>query len=174
MTGMPSASSPQVQLVPAVDAPVLAGQVWTCYDAVFGDFDDFDVWRTDLFERHAGRDGFRLAVAVMEAEVVGFSWGYVGARGQYWSDLAYAALPPDIAADWIGGHFELVELAVLPASRNAGLGQALHDRVLDGVHGRCLLSTNDDASDPAVRLYLRAGWQRLGQLRPGVQVMGRG
>lgn len=41
-------------------------------------------------------------------------------------------------------------------------------------HGRCLLSTNDDASDPAVRLYLRAGWQRLGQLRPGVQVMGRG
>lgn len=163
----------EVQLIVGRDAAALADQVWPCYDAVFGDFDDYEVWRTELFERHAGREGFRLAVAVSDGTVVGFSWGYVGQRGQYWSDLAYEALPQDVADDWIGGHFELVELAVLPSFRKIGLGQVLHDRVLDGIQGRCLLSTSDDENDPAVRLYLRSGWQPLGMLRPGVQVMGR-
>lgn len=162
-----------IQLIDGHDAVALADQVWPCYDTVFGDFDDYGAWRSDLFERHAGREGFRLAVAIDGGTVVGFSWGYVGQRGQYWSDLAFEALPRDIAAEWIGGHFELVELAVLPSFRRIGLGQALHDRVLGGIKTRCLLSTSDDEADPAVQLYLRSGWQRLGVLRPGVQVMGR-
>lgn len=102
-------------MVSGPDAAALADQVWPCYDSVLGDFDDYEVWRSDLFGRHAGREGFRLAVAVGVGTVVGFSWGYVGQRGQYWSDLAYAALPADVADEWIGGHFELVELAVLPS-----------------------------------------------------------
>ena len=106
-------------------------------------------------------------------QVVGFAWGHVGRRGQYWTDLVRDALPPDVAQEWADGHFELVELAVLPAYRSHGLGRALHDAVLDGVDRRCLLSTSDDERDPAVRLYQRSGWRRLGTLRPGVQVMGR-
>ena len=31
----------------------LADRVWPCYDEVFGDFDDFDTWRDDMFARHA-------------------------------------------------------------------------------------------------------------------------
>ncbi len=65
-----------------------------------------------------------------------------------------------------------MELAVAPAHRGHGLGQALHDQLLENVRRRCLLSTNDDADDPAVRLYTKAGWKKLGNLRPGVQVMG--
>jgi ribosomal protein S18 acetylase RimI-like enzyme len=151
----------------------LAEEVWPCYDTVFGDAADYETWRSDTFERHAARDGFRLAIARNAGRLGGFSWGYVGQRGQYWSDLAYEALPHEVAARWVGGHFELVELAVIPAYRRAGLGQALHDRVLAGIVGRCLLSTTDDETDPAVRLYLRSGWRRLGWLRPGVQIMGR-
>jgi ribosomal protein S18 acetylase RimI-like enzyme len=82
------------------------------------------------------------------------------------------ALPSDVVEQWVGGHLEVVELAVRPEARRRGLGQRLHDRLLDGVAGRCLLSTSDDPDDPAVRLYTRAGWQHLGLLRPGVQVMG--
>ena len=104
--------------------------------------------------------------------MVGFAWGYFGQRGQYWSDLAADALSPDVGSRWVGGHFEFVELAVLPKRRGQGLGQALHDQMLDGVDRRCLLSTSDDPDDPAVRLYRRRGWQKLGVLKPGVQVMG--
>jgi hypothetical protein len=38
---------------------------------------------------------------------------------------------------------------------------------------KALLSTADDVTDPAVRLYLSRGWRKLGVLRPGTQVMGR-
>jgi len=163
----------QIQVLDGSGATRLTEHVWRCYDTVFGDVADFATFRDELFERHAGRDGFRLAVAVDGGAVVGFSWGYIGKRGQYWPDLLAQALEPEIVDAWVGGHFEFVELAVLPAYRRSGLGQALHDRLLDGIRVRCLLSTTDDASDPAVRLYRRSGWRRLGILRPGVQVMGR-
>lgn len=163
---------PHVTLLAADDALTLAARVWRCYDQTFGDFADFATWRSELFERHAGREDFRLAAAISDDEITGFAWGYVGQRGQYWSDLVHDALPADVVTRWVGGHFELVELAVLPGRRRSGLGQQLHDRLLDGIARPCLLSTNDDPDDPAVRLYTRAGWKRLGLLRPGVQVMG--
>lgn len=154
------------------DALALAESVWPCYDQVFGDIADYATWRSDLYERHTGRDGFRLVAALDGDDVVGFAWGYVGQRGQFWSDLVSEALPPAAAEHWVGDHFEFVELAVLPAYRRRGVGQTLHDRLLDQINRRCLLSTNDDPDDPAVRLYTRAGWTKLGMLRPNVQVMG--
>jgi ribosomal protein S18 acetylase RimI-like enzyme len=155
------------------DAPDLALEIWPIYQEVFGDFDTYDHWRTDLYERHASRAGYRLVTAVDGSAVVGFGWGYTGERGQYWSDLVCDALPAVIADEWVGGHFEVVELAVLPAYRGRGLGRTLHDKLLENVTSRCLLSTSDSTDDPAVRLYLSAGWWKLGVLRPGVQVMGR-
>lgn len=150
----------------------LAGQIWPCYRDVFGDVPDFQTWRDGMYDRHAARDGYRLAVASDNSTVAGFSWGYVGQRGQYWTDLVCEALPASVTDEWVGGHFEFVELAVLPEYRRLGLGRKLHDTLLAGIDRRCLLSTTDDASDPAVRLYLGRGWRKLGTLRPGVQVMG--
>jgi len=103
-----------IRLYVGSDATRLAAKIWPCYDTVFADFADCDTWRSDLFERHARRDGYRAAVATEDDEVVGFNWGYVGQRGQYWTDLVWDALQPDLARTWVGGHFELVELAVLP------------------------------------------------------------
>jgi ribosomal protein S18 acetylase RimI-like enzyme len=162
-----------VELHGAQDAGRLAARVWPCYQAAFGDFGDLETWRHDLFDRHAARAGYRLAVAMDGDTVGGFAWGYIGQRGQYWTDLVCKALPGDVADDWAGGHFEFVELAVLPEYRRHGLGLRLHDALLADVGRQCLLSTADDPADPAVRLYLRRGWQKLGVLRPGVQVMGR-
>ncbi len=162
----------RVSLMTGSAALPLGAAVWPCYNEVFGDFADSATWCSDLFERHAARDGFRLAASIEDDQVIGFAWGYIGQLGQYWSDLVHDALPPEIVSQWVGGHFEIVELAVLPAHRRNGLGQALHDRLLDGVKRRCLLSTSDDADDPPVQLYTRSGWRKLGMLRPGVQVMG--
>ncbi len=155
------------------DAADQAARVWPCYQEVFGDFDDFETWRSDMFDRHAARDGYRLVVATEGHAVAGFSWGYVGEHGQYWTDLVAAALPGGVVDEWVGGHFEFVELGVAPRYRRRGLGRRLHDTLLDGVSQQCLLSTTDDPADPAVRLYLSSGWRKLGVLRPGVQVMGR-
>ena len=166
-------STVAVQLHGPDTAMGLAEQVWPCYQQVFGDFDDVGRWRDDMFDRHVGRDGYRLAVAMDGTTLVGFSWGYVGQRGQYWTDAVCRALPASVTDEWVGGHFEFVELGVEPSCRRQGLGLRLHDTLLAGVSRKCLLSTADDSHDPAVRLYLSCGWRKLGLLRPGVQVMGR-
>ncbi|MEV8371431.1 GNAT family N-acetyltransferase [Kribbella sp. NPDC056861] len=176
----------EIRLHKPADAGALADQVWPLYQEVFGDFESYESWRIDLYDRHAARDGYRLVTAVDEpvmsstdsavgsgSAMVGFAWGYIGRRGQFWSDLVCDSLPSATTEEWVGGHFELVELAVLPAYRGQGVGRAVHDKVLEGVTGRSLLGTNDDLQDPAVRLYLSARWRKLGVLRPGVQVMGR-
>ncbi|WP_067243374.1 GNAT family N-acetyltransferase [Microbacterium resistens] len=150
-----------------------ARSIWDCYRTVFGDAPDYSIWVEETLRRHARRDGFRLVSATDGATVAGFAWGYIGSRGQYWTDLAAGALSPDVAATWLGGHFEFVELGVAPERRRHGLGQALHDALLQGVDRPCLLSTIDEPSDPAVRLYVRSGWRRLGVLTPGRQIMGR-
>ena len=155
------------------EAQIFGPKIWTCHQRVFGDdFADFATWYVDLFEKHAKRSGHRLALAQADDNVIGYGWGYIGQRGEYWSDLLCNSLPEQTASQWVGGHFDVVELAVLPQHRRRGLGQALHDCLLDGVTGRCLLSTSSDPDDPAVRLYTRCGWKTLGALRPGVQVMG--
>jgi ribosomal protein S18 acetylase RimI-like enzyme len=149
----------------------LADRIWPCYDEVFGDFPDFETWLTDMFARHVTRRGCRLVVATQGAAVAGFSWGYTGERGQYWTDLVASELP-GVAEEWVGGHFELVTLGVAPRYRRRGLGRRLHDMLLDGVSQKALLGTADDPADPAVRLYLSSGWRKLGVLKPDRQVMG--
>ncbi len=161
-----------VRLLDGEAAVGLSAQIWPCYRDVFGDFADVQTWRDSMFDLHAARDGYRLAVATADSVVAGFSWGYVGQRGQYWTDLVCAALPASVTDEWVGGHFEVVELAVLPGYRRLGLGRRLHDTLLAGIRRRCLLSTSDDSGDPAVQLYVSCGWRKLSVLRPGAQVMG--
>ena len=156
----------------ATDGAALAARIWPCYDEVFGDFGDFEAWRADMFARHAARNGYRLVVAADGVAVAGFSWGYIGERGQYWADLVAGELP-GVAEEWVGGHFEFVTLGVAPRYRRHGLGRRLHDTLLDGVGQKVLLSTANDPADPAVWLYLSSGWRKLGVLKPDRQVMGR-
>ncbi|MFK4082473.1 GNAT family N-acetyltransferase [Kribbella sp. NPDC020789] len=101
------------------------------------------------------------ARAGSDGEVVGFAYGFTGRRGQWWSDRIAAAILPEMAAEWIGGHFEVVELAVLPQAQGQGIGTALMTALVDGLpHRRMLLTTYAD-DRPAPRLYRRLGWQVL-------------
>lgn len=175
MSAVTSEQGPQLD-VRCYDPEATAGlaqEIWPCYDEVFGDFPDFETWRTDMFARHATRDGYRLVVATSGTHVAGFAWGYIGERGQYWADLAANSLPEPVAGEWVGGHFEFVTIGVAPKYRRRGLGRRLHDTLLAGARQKALLSTSDDLADPAVQLYLSSGWRKLGNLGPGRQVMGR-
>jgi ribosomal protein S18 acetylase RimI-like enzyme len=146
-------------------------EVFDVYAAVFGGEDTFEAWHESPWGRHRARAGFRLATAREGGALVGFAWGYTGSRGEYWPDLVLSTLPA--LDNWVGGHFELVELAVLPEHRGRGAGRRLHDALLDGLpHTRALLATEADEADPAVRLYRSRGWEQLGLLAPERQVMG--
>lgn len=122
---------------------------------------DFERFRDEQFPVHAGREGFRCAVAVDEGTCVGFAYGYTGRRGQWWTDQVAARAPADVVERWLDGHFEFVELAVDPPAQRRGHGAALHDALLRSVpNSRALLTTYRD-DRPAPRLYRRLGWELL-------------
>jgi ribosomal protein S18 acetylase RimI-like enzyme len=149
--------------------------VWTVYESVFGDFPDYETWLEAVWNKHIARKGFRLVRAYDADILVGFAYGYTGEHGQWWTDGALKVLEPDIADAWLGGHFELVSIGVLYASRRGGIGRGLMHVLLEGLpHERLLLMTSSDPSDPARRLYASEGWHVLG---PGIGdekvIMGR-
>jgi ribosomal protein S18 acetylase RimI-like enzyme len=155
-------------------------ELWAAYDAVFGDRADIDSWRSTTWDLHVARDGFRLARAhdVVDGggrRLVGFAYGYTGERGQWWADQAARVLAPDVAAEWLGGHFDLVSLGVLEEARRRGVGGALLQKITHGLpQRRWILMTTADADDPARHLYAREGWQVIGPgLRDGEMFMGR-
>ena len=149
-------------------------ELWNVYDAVFGDEADIDTWRRRTWDLHVARDGFRLARARDGERLVGFAYGYTGQHGQWWTDEASRVLAPDVAAAWLGGHFDLVSLGVLEEARRGGLGRSLLREVTrDLPHARCTLSTEANAEDPARRLYASEGWEVIGPgLRDGQVIMG--
>jgi GNAT superfamily N-acetyltransferase len=134
--------------------------------------DDVERFRAGL-PRHGDRDGFRLVVASRsDAGPTGFAYGYTGRRGQWWTDRLLERVPPDVTDEWADGHFEFVELAVLPSSQGQGIGQAFHDALLDGLpHQRVLLGTWT-GDRPARRLYLRSGWRELARIDDDSALMG--
>lgn len=149
--------------------------VFEVYDAVFGDQPDYAAWRHGIWDRHAGRPGFRVARAYDGDRLVGFGYGYTGEHGQWWTDMAARVLDAHVADEWLGGHFELVSIGVLRDVRGHGVGRGLLSRVTDGLpQERWLLMTTADAADPARHLYARAGWEVVGPgLRDGQVVLGR-
>ena len=58
-----------------------------------------------------------MATAYDGDALLGFGWCYVGERGQFWPDLVVRTLPREVTDEWVGGHLEVVELAVDPAAR---------------------------------------------------------
>lgn len=145
------------------------------YRAAFSPYgesdDDITAFRRRSLPTHACRDDFRCVAAISAGALLGFGYGYTGARGQYWTDRVADLAPPAVVRHWLGGHFEVVELAVLPEAQGRGLGGALHDALLTGLpHPAALLSTWQ-YDTPARRLYLRRGWQPLAEL-PDATLMG--
>lgn len=156
----------------AAAAAPFRDRILELWPSVFGPVADEHQWRTRFWEQHRGRADFRLITAERGDSLLGFAWGYTGERGQWWADMVHEAIETD-AEDWVGGHFEVVELAVDPEHRGSGLGGALLDALLaDLDHDRALLQTDADPDGVGHRLYRRRGWTVLGELSPGKVIMG--
>ncbi|MEV6285504.1 GNAT family N-acetyltransferase [Kribbella sp. NPDC051770] len=132
-----------------------------------------DQFATEQLPLHATRPGFKLVLTRSAGAITGFAYGFTGDRGQWWSDRI-AEVAPEIADVWVGGHFEIVELAVATSAQRQGLGAELHDALLAGLpHNKALLSTYVD-DRPAPRLYRRKGWHLLlPELTPNAALYGK-
>jgi ribosomal protein S18 acetylase RimI-like enzyme len=113
----------------------------------------------EILPRHVSREGFRFFGAFSDERLVGFVYGYLGARGQWWHDRVAAALGRNATDHWLApGHFEFTELHVRAEYRRRGIGGKLHDTVLDGIDApTAVLSTQTD-NEPALALYRARGW----------------
>ena len=113
---------------------------------------------------HAAREGFRCSVVRESGRLRGFCYGFTGRAGQWWTDQVTARVPPALVREWVGGHLEVVELAVDPVAQGRGYGAALVDLLLEGAaEDRALLCTcpRGDGRLLAPRLYERLGWELL-------------
>ena len=160
---------PQVDLLDGPAACAHLAELTDVYRAAFTapgydeDEEAITRFRDSQLPTHAGRSGFRLVTVRDGDALLGFAYGYTGEHGQWWTDQVIAAVPGDLANTWLGGHFEIVELAVVPAAQGRGFGAALVESLLLGLpHERALLTTYVD-DRPAPRLYRRLGWTRLAE-----------
>jgi ribosomal protein S18 acetylase RimI-like enzyme len=120
-------------------------------------------FETDIFPRHLRREGFALTTARdPSGEIIGFCYGYIGEHGQYWTDYVAARIHPSLEKSWLGGHFEVAELAVDEAHRGKGVGRELLTTLLASRgEDRIALQTMAKAS-PALRLYESLGFSEFG------------
>lgn len=161
----------RVDIFDAAGAAEQGNAVAEVWRDAFGPIDDLSEWRETVFDRHRGREAYRLAVARDAEGPAGLCWGYIGQRGQFWPDRVLDSLGRT-AEPWVGGHVEFVELAVISRARRQGLGGRLHDALLAALPNRlALLGTSSNPEDPAVQLYRSRGWAQLGLLDAGAQVM---
>jgi ribosomal protein S18 acetylase RimI-like enzyme len=117
--------------------------------------------RRPILSAHLARAGLRAAAAFEGDQVVGVAYGYVGAPGQWWHDQVRAALPPDLAATWLTGAFEVCELHVRTAAQGTGLGRQLLDLLLAGPPARTAVLTTPNRETRARGFYRAAGWVDL-------------
>jgi ribosomal protein S18 acetylase RimI-like enzyme len=120
--------------------------------------DQFAEWLRD----ESKRPGFDLVAAVDDGQVVGFVYGYTMPAGEWWRGTDRSAPDGVKAADKLA----VMEWAVRPEHRGAGIGRRLMDELLHGRAERYATLTVNPAAD-ARSVYERWGWRHVGSTRPG-------
>jgi broad specificity phosphatase PhoE/GNAT superfamily N-acetyltransferase len=158
---------PQIAVLDGAGAAHVADELTGLYRSAFTapGYDESEQsverFRAERLLAFVDREGFRCATLRIDEELVGFAHGYTGVRGQWWSDQLAERAPQPVVDVWVGGHFDVVDLAVDPRRQRRGYASALHDALLlDIPNERALLTTYRD-DRPAPRLYRRLGWSLL-------------
>jgi ribosomal protein S18 acetylase RimI-like enzyme len=140
--------------------------------------------RRSIMQRHATYQGFRALVVTADAagqpgppgRIVGFTYGFRGADGQWWHDVVEAALTARagraLAAAWLADSLEVAEVHVHPDFHRRGIGRRLVLGLAEGRGERTAVLSTQDADSPARRLYRWLGFADLltGYRFPGAPV----
>jgi ribosomal protein S18 acetylase RimI-like enzyme len=126
--------------------------------------------RRSIMEQHTRYGEFRaLAVRAPGQErpgkIVGFSYGFRGAAGQWWHDTVAAALAAKsghvLATAWLANSLEIAEVHVLPAFQHRGIGKSLVLGLAEGRRERTAVLSTPDTESTARRLYRGLGFEDL-------------
>lgn len=127
-------------------------------DAGRPDTDRLDTDRPDAAPQEANPQG-------AGPQIVAFSYGFHGDRGQWWHDLVRAALivrsGPGTAAAWLDDSFEVAEVHVRPRFQQRGIGRQMLHRLTGGLAERTAVLSTMDSESPARRLYRSLGFADL-------------
>lgn len=122
------------------------------------------------FDRYARRDGFDHVVAFVDGEPVGQTWGWPllesdATRG-WWTGLVNEPEPGFTDEDGTRT-FAFSEIMVDQQHAGQGIAHAMHNELLSTrLEERATLLVKPN-NDTAYRAYLRWGWTKVNQLRPG-------
>jgi ribosomal protein S18 acetylase RimI-like enzyme len=153
--------------IDAAQFRALAPDAAAVYGAAMHRSPEIVVQRRDVISLHTSYRGF-VATGAFDDEagdvplrLVGFGYGYHGARGQWWHDIVAGALGRKKAERWLDDGFELAELHVLPEHQGVGLGRALLADVLSRADARHAVLSTPDTESPARLLYRSYGFLDL-------------
>lgn len=117
--------------------------------------------RRAVIGAHLDRKGLHAVAAVDGPRLVGITYGYRGAPGQWWHDQVRTAMDQTVAACWLNDTFEVCELHVRPELQGTGLGHALLEDLLAQAGTTTAVLTTPDLETRARRFYRTGGWVDL-------------
>ena len=142
----------------ASDAAGAVAGIWR--DATGVSDEDAQAFASGTFPKHVGWPGFRLHIAAIDANPLGFIYGYRSLPGQWWHDEVRDALINAGHEAWVQNALELAEVAVLPQFQGRGIGTRLIDSFLKDVAQPVLLAL--EAEDHRTHtLYAAHGFHDL-------------
>ncbi len=115
------------------------------------------------WERHLSRADFLLLTIERPGNgaIEGFLYGYRGTPGTWWYDRVCTHLSPEVRSRWFSEAFEVVAMAVVPEAGGRGYGTQMLRGLAARVPNLTLVLTTYRDENPAVRLYVREGFEIL-------------
>lgn len=119
-----------------------------------------------VFDDLLAADRFGICLARTGDELVGFAYGHRLPVDHRWWTRFLIPVPEEVADEWEGRTFALVDLAVDERHRGRGVGRELVAALLGSrSEERAILSTQPDA-EAAHAFYRSCGWQLIGRKGP--------
>lgn len=120
--------------------------------------------RAPMWLAHMLRQQWRCVAALDGNDtMIGISYGYRGATGQWWHEQVRRGLLVSAGSaaveTWMTDYFELTELHVRPTAQGRGLGEGLLRHLLNGVQAGTTLLSTPEGTSRAWRLYRRMGFE---------------
>ncbi|MBT2387503.1 GNAT family N-acetyltransferase [Streptomyces sp. ISL-11] len=122
----------------------------------------------ERFQRQARRPGFRVVLTRSDADVVGFTFGYLLSPDTLWWEGLLDPLPGEFTRETGERTFAVIELAVREPCRRCGIAAGLHARLLDGltVERVTLTARPEPEAAPARATYAAWGYRLVGRSQP--------